>query len=249
MMIKFKALLIILSGLLLTFFSASPSFAKTDDSQLLRNEVENYLMGKFNPSQHAAFVKVPSRYANRHGHYLREETLDAFIKMQDAASKEGIRLTIISGTRNFNYQKQIWERKWGAKKNKIKNQKKRALNILRYNSMPGTSRHHWGTEVDLNALNNKWFEKGKGLKAYNWLTNNAAQYGFQQPYTAKNSLRPHGYNEEKWHWSYTPLSVPMTRDASSALKDENIKGFSGSHLAPDIGIVKHYILGVSETCR
>ncbi len=57
--------------------------------------------------------------------------------------------------------------------------------------MPGTSRHHWGTEIDLNALNNKWFENGKGLKVYQLAYKNAAQYGFHQPYTAKNIVNVH----------------------------------------------------------
>lgn len=244
-----RAFFSITSAFLIIVLLTPASFATTDDEQLLRIEVEKYLTGKFNPARHAAFVKVPSRYSNRPGHYLRQETLDAFKKMHKVANKEGIRLTIISATRNFNYQKQIWERKWRAKRNTIKNPKKRALNILRYNSMPGTSRHHWGTEIDLNALNNRWFESGKGLKVFKWLNKNAAKYGFHRPYTTKNSQRPHGYSEEKWHWSYTPLSIPMIRDAATALKETSISGFSGSHLAQEIGIVKHYILGVSESCR
>ena len=115
--------------------------------------------------------------------------------------------------------------------------------------MPGTSRHHWGTEIDLNSFNNRWFEYGKGKKLYRWLQVNAAKYGFHQPYTAKNSKRPHGYNEEKWHWSYTPLSIPMLRDATTAISDSKIRGFIGSETAIQIGILKHYILGVSESCR
>ena len=49
--------------------------------------------------------------------------------------------------------------------------------------MPSTSRHHWGTDIDLNSLNNSYFSSGKGLKEYDWLTTNANHYGFYQVYT------------------------------------------------------------------
>ncbi len=36
------------------------------------------------------------------------------------------------------------------------------------------------------------------------LTANAAKFGFCQPYNVKTDRK--GYNEEKWHWSFMPLS-------------------------------------------
>ena len=216
-------------------------------------EVERYLMGKFDPAKHKAFVKVPARYANRSGYYLRKEAYQAFVKMYDAARKDGVKLVIRSATRNFNYQKSIWERKWrkqsNGKQKKSRSAVDKARNILKLSSMPSTSRHHWGTEVDLNAFTNSWFEHDQGLKLFRWMNSNAAKYGFHRPYTKKDSKRPTGYNEEKWHWSYTPLSIPMLHDAKMALDDSKITGFSGSEVAAQIGVVKNYILGVNESCQ
>ena len=213
------------------------------------NQVENYLSGKFKPSSHPAFVKVPSKYANRKGYYLRQEAFDAFKRMSDAAQKEGVKLVIRSATRNFDYQKRIWNNKWWKKRKAVPNQKQRVKNILQYNSMPGTSRHHWGTEIDLNSFSNKWFSYGEGLKIFNWLNANAHKYGYYRPYTAKNSQRPTGYNEEKWHWSYTPLSKQMLNDARGLLTDAKISGFSGSKYAESLNIVENYIFGVDPSCR
>jgi len=238
-----------LFGLLITLSLLSGLIVNADQvKQLPTIEVENYLMGKFNPATHAAFVKVPKRYANRSGYYLRKEAYDAFVKMYDAARKDGVKLIIRSATRNFDYQKRIWERKWRAQK-KSRSAKNKALNILKLSSMSSTSRHHWGTEIDLNAFRNYWFTHGKGLKLFRWMNNNAAKYGYQRPYTKKDHNRPTGYNEEKWHWSYTPLSIPMLRDASSVLNDTKINGFLGSETASEIGVVKNYILGISKSCR
>jgi LAS superfamily LD-carboxypeptidase LdcB len=228
-------------------------FAKADGNakntnQLPSNEIENYLMGKFNPAKQNSFIKVPGRYANREGYYLRKSAFEAFKKMHEAARKDGVKLIIRSATRNFDYQKGIWERKWRAQK-KSRSSVDKALNILQLSSMPSTSRHHWGTEVDLNAFSNDWFTHDQGLKLFKWMEKNAAKYGFHRPYTKKDQSRPNGYNEEKWHWSYTPLSIPMLRDASLILNDSKITGFSGSEIASKIGVVKNYILGVSESCR
>ena len=82
--------------------------------------------------------------------------------MQRAALYDTIQLIIVSGTRNFKEQKAIWNRKW----NRYNNLKSidRIKKILEYSSMPSTSRHHWGTDLDLNNLNNSYFTSGKGKK-------------------------------------------------------------------------------------
>jgi len=170
----------VVSALFLTGFVFADN--SQNQSQISSAQVKSYLMGKFNPAKHPAFVKVPQRYANRSGYYLRLETLDAFKKMHAAAKKDGIKLTIRSATRNFTHQSWIWDRKWKSKKKKLPNGKQRALNILKYSSMPGTSRHHWGTDIDLNNFNNSWFESGEGLKVFQWLEANAHTYGYCRPY-------------------------------------------------------------------
>lgn len=216
----------------------------------------DYLMGKFDPEKHSDFVKVDQAHASKTDFYLRKDAYAAFIKMYEAAKKEGIQLQIISATRPFAHQKRIWETKWnGSKKvdgqdisKTIKNPVDRALKILEYSSMPGTSRHHWGTDVDLNALTNDYFEKGKGLKEYEWLDKHASQFGFCQPYSEKGYDRPEGYNEEKWHWSYLPFAKKLTDQYKLRVKDESISGFEGSDTAPKIGVVKKYVLGVSREC-
>ncbi|NQX92085.1 MAG: D-alanyl-D-alanine carboxypeptidase family protein, partial [Flavobacteriales bacterium] len=74
------------------------------------------LLGRFNPAQHEDFVKISSEYTSKSNIYLRKEAYTAFQEMEEAAQKDGINLTIISATRNFNYQKSIWERKWDKPK-------------------------------------------------------------------------------------------------------------------------------------
>jgi zinc D-Ala-D-Ala carboxypeptidase len=214
---------------------------------------KNYLLGKFDPSTHADFVKLSDEHTRGSGRgaYLRKETYAAFIKMSDAARKEGVELTIISATRNFDSQKRIWENKWNGKVlvegkdlTTVTDLKERARLILLYSSMPSTSRHHWGTDMDLNALENSYFDTGEGLKIYTWLKAHAAEYGFCQPYTAKDAGR-NGYEEERWHWSYLPLSGDLLNQYKEAVSYKDISGFKGSMVAKSMDVIKNYVEGVA----
>ncbi|TXF84731.1 M15 family metallopeptidase [Neolewinella aurantiaca] len=217
-----------------------------------------YLTGKFDPAQHPDFVKVAAKYTDGDPYVLHKDTYASFEKMHAAALADGVKLVMVSATRNFKRQKQIWEAKWNGQRLLEGKDKAdevypdpadRARAILRYSSMPGTSRHHWGTDIDLNALENSHFAAGEGKKVYDWLSTKGADYGFCQPYTPKGDERPNGYEEEKWHWSYLPLATQLTDYAAARLKDTDISGFAGAEAAPQIGVLKNYVLGINPACK
>jgi LAS superfamily LD-carboxypeptidase LdcB len=181
--------------------------------------------------------------------YLRKEAFEAFQKMHAAALADGVTLKIISSSRTFIQQKAIWESKWAKNTGSHPDPLTRAKKILQFSAMPGASRHHWGTDIDLNNLSDQWFQQGEGKKIYTWLVKNAGNFGFCQPYSAKNELRPEGYNEEKWHWSYMPISKKLTTLAQTKMKDSMITGFSGAETATEIGVVEKYVLGINQQCQ
>lgn len=215
------------------------------------------LLGQIDPGKDEHFVRIESKYTSKSGIYLRKEAYESFKEMHAAAKADGINLTIVSATRTFGHQRGIWERKWtGVTKVGGKNlatstpdHAERAKAILTYSSMPGTSRHHWGTDIDLNNLNNSWFETGTGKKVYSWLTKHAGEYGFCQTYTEINEDRPHGYQEERWHWSYTPLSSLFLQDYEAQISHSDINGFKGSEVAADLNVIEHYVSGVNSECK
>lgn len=216
-----------------------------------------FVTGQFNPATHPDFTRIEAQYTDKEEVYLHKDAYAAFLKMHAAAKKDGIKLLIRSAARNFNYQKSIWEAKWkGTRKvggedlsKTIPAAKPRALKILEFSSMPGTSRHHWGTDIDFNSFENSYFTKGKGLQEYQWLSQHAGSYGFCQVYTEKGENRPNGYNLEKWHWSYLPIAQELTKFAAQHLKDQDIQGFAGAEAAPSIGVVERYILGIDPSCQ
>lgn len=238
-----------------TFFAPPPK-PKTLTEIIADSVSVAYLMGKFEPSTHNDFVKIDKIYTDKTDAYLRKEAYEAFVKMEAAAAKDGIKLKILSATRNFQRQRKIWEDKWtGVQKiedgtnaaKKYKQPVERATKILLFSAMPGSSRHHWGTDIDFNYLSDDYFTHGQGKKIYTWLQNNAANFGFCQPYSDKTSGRT-GYQEEKWHWTYMPLSSGFTDAARKHLKDEMISGFLGSETATELQIVQKYVLGINTNC-
>ncbi|MDW5288668.1 M15 family metallopeptidase [Formosa sp. PL04] len=206
---------------------------------------KTFVLGQFNYKTDSAFVMVDSQFSTK-TLYLQNQVYDAFLKMHEAAILDGVDLKIVSGTRNFNEQKSIWERKWNkyASLSPIK----RAEKILLYSSMPGTSRHHWGTDMDLNHLTNTYFESGNGLKIYNWLVENANSFGFYQVYTSKENGRT-GYNEEKWHWSYIPLACEYLEYYNSYISESDISGFEGSQLAKELHMIPDFVNGISNSAK
>lgn len=242
-----------------------PLLNTADTSKTLRKQYQftndttvtiEFLTGKFNPAKDTNFIEVDEEYANRRNIYLLKETYQAFIKMYYAAQNEGVKLKIISGTRNFNYQKSIWEQKWNGSrlvegKNlaaTIKDTIERARIILKYSSMPGTSRHHWGTDIDLNSMENNYFDLPEGKKVYEWLCNYASKYGFCQPFITMGDSRKTGYQEEKWHWSYMPLSKVFLNEYRKKVTYSSISEFSGSKAAKELDVITNYVMSINEDC-
>ena len=195
---------------------------EAEDAAKRKQEQKNYLLGKFNPAVKEDFVLIPEEYIlyeeGKGKMYLRKEAFEAYLKMQAAARGSSVDLKIVSAARNFDYQKDIWEKKWsGATLVDGKNLSEsvpdgieRFRKILEYSAVPGASRHHWGTEIDLNGVNPPYFRSEKGKKEYAWLVENAEIFGFCQTYNEKDGsqtgppatlslARRAGYNEEKWH--------------------------------------------------
>lgn len=215
-----------------------------------------YLLGKFDATRHPDFAEVPASMASREGMYLRKEALEAFTRMREAAAKEGLDLRVISATRGFDHQRTIWEGKWNGTRlvngrslnTAIPEPSARAREILRYSSMPGTSRHHWGTDLDINSLSPAYFRSGNGKKVYEWMLANAQRFGFCQAYSPKGVDRPFGYEEEAWHWSYFPLSSVLLRKYLEMVGPGKVTGFSGADALP-FSEVLTYVEGVAPECK
>lgn len=239
---------------LLGLFGQSPQAERTQ--QVTSYDVI-HLTGKFDPAGDTAFVNIAAAYTTRTGIYLRKEAYKAFCLMADSAKKDGIILKIVSATRNFDAQKIIWEDKWNGRKlvgGKYLNVScpdpvTRAKTILLYSSMPGTSRHHWGTDVDINSVAPSYFQTAQGKKELQWLETHAAHFGFCRPYVPFGDKRSTGYQPEEWHWSYMPLAGPLLQEYLKTVTYNDIVGFDGDETVFEIRVIEQYVKGVNSDCK
>ncbi len=214
---------------------------------------KNELIGKVDPTKNADFVLVDVKYASKSNMYLREETYLAFVEMFEAAQKEGIKIPIVSAFRSYEHQKSIWNRKWNGTllvegKNAataFPNPVDRAQFILRYSALPGTSRHHWGTDIDILSVELEDYETPAAQKMYQWLNRNAVLYGFCQVYGTDATGH---ITEEKWHWSYMPLSMDLQKQYNQKIKSADLGQFSGSNLIDSLQVFEKVINTVKLRC-
>lgn len=239
----------------------SPNGTPASDAPASPSHVAlKYLIGDVDPASDPKFARIPEKYIGGSRVWGHKDAVAAFVRMAEDANQNGYELKIVSAFRSFSDQKRIWEDKWtgktlvGGKKlnNSLPDPKARALKILEYSSMPGTSRHHWGTDFDLNALDNGYFTNTRdGRKLYDWLVGHAANYGFCQVYDSKKGegARATGYEEEKWHWSYRPVADWYLRQYPTDVGYERLTGFQGSAAAKDIDVITNYVQGISADCK
>lgn len=147
------------------------------------------------------------------GYTLLNEVALAFQKMQTAAKKDEIEIKVVSSFRSYASQKRIWNKKYQRFTDEGLSGPEAIAKIIEYSTLPGTSRHHWGTDIDIiegskkvegDVLLEKHFHEGQYHELRLWLETNAMSYGFDLVYT-KDSLR-NGFFYEPWHYSYAPLS-------------------------------------------
>jgi LAS superfamily LD-carboxypeptidase LdcB len=156
---------------------------------------------------------------------VHQQMLNAWKKLQQDAKESGFDLQIASGFRSFERQLTLWNNKFSGTvivKNKDNepidltqcNDIERINAILLFSALPGASRHHWGTDIDIyapNLLKNnqklqlepwEYQQDGPFATLSIWLAKNSQKHGFYFPYNKDRG----GVAIEPWHLSYAPLA-------------------------------------------
>lgn len=160
---------------------------------------------------------------------LERETGLALEALFLKAIKAGFQLKVVSGFRSFERQCSIWNRKFqgflplydrlGELVDRPLSDIERVWTILNWSAIPGGSRHHWGTDVDLIdisrlPLGQKYqllpaeFEVGGPFfEFYEWMKVYAKDFGFFYPYhTDLGGVMP-----EPWHITYEPKAIDFEK--------------------------------------
>lgn len=115
------------------------------------------------------------------------------------------------------------------------------VRILGTRSMPGHSRHHWGTDVDVVSTDSeRWRSYPPLARVQAFLEATGPELGFYTPYrdgAFPEPAKPH-YNAEPWHLSYFPLAADRVRRWTAVVKPAHAQLLDrvASHVAPDAGV-------------
>lgn len=99
--------------------------------------------------------------------------------------------------RSIEYQKGLYEKSINKYLKQGKNREEAQKLTDEYINIPRTSEHHLGLAVDFNNVD----EGFENTKAYEWLLENASDYGFILRYP-KEKEDITGIEYEPWHWRY-----------------------------------------------
>lgn len=156
---------------------------------------------------------------------LHYAVVTSFLAMRDAAGTAGIDLAAASSFRDFARQELIWNRKWRGER-PLYDRRGRVIDpatlddaaridaILCWSAIPGGSRHHWGTDVDvidqaalpqgyqLQLVPEEYARGGIFERLTEWLDRNMGRFGFYRPYATEGP----GAGVEPWHLSYQPVA-------------------------------------------
>lgn len=173
---------------------------------------------------------------------VHREVVEPFRALKKLAAVDGFEVSILSGFRSFDRQLSIWNRK-AAGELPVLDSEARPLDItrlsdvelvfaiLRWSALPGASRHHWGTDLDVYDAATRpdgyeielipgEYEGGGMFSAIStWLDARIASgtsLGFFRPYDRDRG----GIAPERWHLSYAPCA----RTFEQALTAELLHG-------------------------
>ncbi len=163
---------------------------------------------------------------------IAEQAGDAFHRLQQAAGKAGFDLQPVSVFRGYTRQMRIVEAKAGGQRTLL-DANGETLDfdrlsegdllhvIMRWSALPGLSRHHWGTDLDVydasamaladvELVPSEVNAGGPCAAMHDWLDLQIVQNascGFFRPYAKdRGAIAP-----ERWHLSYLPLSADYQR--------------------------------------
>jgi LAS superfamily LD-carboxypeptidase LdcB len=166
----------------------------------------------------------------QHGHsgarcILQPDTATAFLDLRAAAAQSDIDLVAVSSFRSFQQQLTIWNEKFHGRR-PLLDQDGRTLDvavmtgeqivraILLWSALPGASRHHWGTEIDVidraalaqgqrpQLIAQEYSPQGLFSRLGSWLPRHCQDFGFFLPYDRDRG----GVQPEPWHLSFAPVS-------------------------------------------
>ena len=174
---------------------------------------------------------------------LHADTAEALLALTAASAAYDIDLAVASGFRDFERQLAIWNGKFRGERPlldrhgqplDVRRMDPEAIvrAILEWSALPGASRHHWGSEVDVydraalgpaarpQLVPAEYAADGVFARLSRFLDEQAAQFGFYRPYDSDRG----GVQPEPWHLSYAPIAGPALSALTPAILRDALEG-------------------------
>ncbi|MDJ0554434.1 MAG: D-alanyl-D-alanine carboxypeptidase family protein [Microcoleaceae cyanobacterium MO_207.B10] len=174
-----------------TSITPSPSASPTPTSPSI--EQKENILGHL-PYEEASWQELQPVFGNQNVR-LRPGAAKQFNAMSEAAWAAGINLVPISGFRTLADQEYLF---FEVKANRGQVASQRA----EVSAPPGYSEHHTGYAIDIGdatAPGNHLKVNFENTRAFQWLQENAGNYGFELSFPRNN---PQGISYEPWHWRF-----------------------------------------------
>lgn len=156
------------------------------------------------PEDYDKRITVKKVYSNGDRDFeFDERAADYLINMFAAAKKDGINLTVNSSYRTIEYQQFNFDRSVQQRVNNGMSYEEAVLDTEKEVAYPGKSEHNAGLSADIFSDEYVSFDDDgfKNTKAYAWLMENAADYGFILRYPEGKEDET-GIIYEPWHYRF-----------------------------------------------
>ena len=213
--------------------SAKSSQSASKSTSAVKNSTYAYAYAGFNPApanMNAPYTELllnkkhilPDGYVPKlaeavkgSGVMLDYRVAPHYQKMYDAAKKDGITLTPVSGYRSFQRQKNNFENSIARYQKQGYSKKDATIKASETRLLPGTSEHNAGLAMDICSLSTSF----DTTKEYKWLQAHAHEYGFilRSP---KDKINIPQITYEPWHYRYVGTEIAKKMKASGQVLEE-----------------------------
>lgn len=190
---------------------------------------------------------------------IQPDAAQPFLSLCSSAREAGFDIAVASSYRSVERQCLIWNEKLTGVRPVLDlqgnpldifrlNEYDTVMAILRWSALPGTSRHHWGTDLDIYdraavpddyrvQLTCEECEGSGPFAAFHaWFDQCLARgetFGFYRPYAVDRG----GVAPEPWHISYAPLAARFSRQLN---KDALRALIAGLDIGAKVTVLAHF---------
>lgn len=151
------------------------------------------------------------------GYYLDYRVAPYYQKMYDAAKADGITLTPVSGYRSYERQERNFENEIADNMKTGLDRKEATVKAATVIMVPGSSEHNAGLAMDICSLSQSF----ENTKEFEWLSENAAEYGFILRYPKdERSRNITKVIYEPWHYRYVGVEAAKEIKAKGITLEE-----------------------------